>query len=167
MKKLLIVTLTTLLISCNQGVVVDNGNWSGTINENSEESKIIRKLSKAYVDGNFEITAEYMADDAVNTVNGVKYGKDEWIAAYKRDQEIFDDIQQNNLTITTMYYNNGRIFTNHWLTWYGKSKITGESKNIQYYGNWEWKDGKIIATGGIIDPTWYGGEIARYLESQN
>ena len=56
MKKLLIVTLTTLLISCNQGVVVDNGNWSGTINENSEESKIIRKLSKAYVDGNFEIT---------------------------------------------------------------------------------------------------------------
>ena len=97
----------------------------------------------------------------------MEYGKDEWIAAYKRDQEIFDDIQQNNLTITTMYYNNGRIFTNHWLTWYGKSKITGESKNIQYYGNWEWKDGTSIATGGIIDPTWYGGEIARYLESQN
>ena len=98
-----------------------------------------------------------MADDAINSVNGVEYTKDEWIAGYKRDQEVFDDIQQNNLNITTMYYNNGRIFTNHWLTWYGKSKITGESKNVEYYGYWEWKDGKIIATGGIIDPTWYGG----------
>ena len=97
-----------------------------------------------------------MADDAVNTVNGIEYTKDEWIAGYKRDQEVFDDIQQNNLNITTMYYNNGRIFTNHWLTWYGKSKITGESKK-----NPSWKDGKIIATGGILDPTWYGGEIVR------
>ena len=166
MNKILIITLTTLLISCNQGVVIDKGDWSGTINENSEESKIVRKLSKAYVDGNFEIAAEYMADDAVNTVNGIEYTKDEWIAGYKRDQEVFDDIQQNNLNITTMYYNNGRIFTNHWLTWYGKSKITGESKNVEYYGYWEWKDGKIIATGGILDPTWYGGEIVRYLESQ-
>ena len=106
----------------------------GTINENSEESKIVRKLSKAYVDGNFEIAAEYMADDAVNTVNGIEYTKDEWIAGYKRDQEVFDDIQQNNLNITTMYYNNGRIFTNHWLTWYGtflKSKtITRRNLNI-------------------------------------
>ena len=159
MNKILIITLTTFLISCNQGVVIDKGDWSGTINENSEESKIVRKLSKAYVDGNFEIAAEYMADDAVNTVNGIEYTKDEWIAGYKRDQEVFDDIQQNNLNITTMYYNNGRIFTNHWLTWYGKSKITGESKNVDYYGYWEWKDGKIIATGGILDPTWYGGEI--------
>ena len=49
---------------------------------------------------------------------------------------------------------------------FGKSKITGESKNVEYYGYWEWKDGKIIATGGILDPTWYGGEIVRYLESQ-
>ena len=47
------------------------------------------------------------------------------------------------------------------------AKITGESKNVEYYGYWEWKDGKIIATGGILDPTWYGGEIVRYLESQN
>ena len=84
-----------------------------------------------------------MADDAINSVNGVEYTKDEWIAGYKRDQEVFDDIQQNNLNITTMYYNNGRIFTNHWLTWYGKSKITGESKNVEYYGYWEWKDRKI------------------------
>ena len=75
MNKILIITLTTFLISCNQGVVIDNGDWSGTINENSEESKIVRKLSKAYVDGNFEIAAEYMADDAVNTVNGIEYTK--------------------------------------------------------------------------------------------
>ena len=42
MNRFLIITLTTLLVSCNQGVVVDNGDWSGTINENSEESKIVR-----------------------------------------------------------------------------------------------------------------------------
>ena len=75
---------------------VDSSEWSGTINADSEESKIVRKLAKAYVEGNFEITAKYMADDAINLVNGVEYSKDDWIAGYKRDQEIFDNIQHNN-----------------------------------------------------------------------
>ena len=167
MNKLIITMISCLLFSCDQGAVIDKGDWSGTINANSEESKIIRKLSKSYVDGNFEIAAEYLADDAVNTVNGVVYSKEEWIAGYKRDHEVFDNIQQNDLNITTMYYNNGRIFTNHWLTWSGTSKITGETNTTEYYGYWEWKDGKVIATGGILDPTWYGAEIMRYLETQN
>ena len=97
-------------------------------------------LAKAYVEGNFEIAAKYMAEDAINLVNGVEYSKDDWIAGYKRDQEVFDNIQHNNDNITTMYYNNGRIFTNHWLTWSGTSKITGESNEVEYYGYWEWKD---------------------------
>jgi hypothetical protein len=167
MNKLIIITISFLLFSCNQGTVIDTGDWSGTINANSDESKIITKLSKSYVDGNFEIADEYLADDAVNTVNGVVYSKEEWIAGYKRDHDIFDNIQQNDLNITTMYYNNGRIFTNHWLTWSGTSKITGETNTAEYYGYWEWKDGKVIATGGILDPTWYGAEIMRYLETQN
>ena len=167
MNKLIIITISFLLFSCNQGTVIDTGDWSGTINANSDESKIITKLSKSYVDGNFEIADEYLADDAVNTVNGVVYSKEEWIAVYKRDHDIFDNIQQNDLNITTMYYNNGRIFTNHWLTWSGTSKITGETNTAEYYGYWEWKDGKVIATGGILDPTWYGAEIMRYLETQN
>lgn len=167
MNKLIIITISFLLFSCNQGIVIDSGDWSGTINANSDESKIITKLSKSYVDGNFEIADEYLADDAVNTVNGVVYSKEEWIAGYKRDHDIFDNIQQNDLNITTMYYNNGRIFTNHWLTWSGTSKITGETNTAEYYGYWEWKDGKVIATGGILDPTWYGAEIMRYLETQN
>jgi hypothetical protein len=167
MNKLIIITISFLLFSCNQGTVIDTGDWSGTINANSDESKIITKLSKSYVDGNFEIAAEYLADDAVNTVNGVVYSKEEWIAGYKRDHDIFDNIQQNDLNITTMYYNNGRVFTNHWLTWSGTSKITGETNTAEYYGYWEWKDGKVIATGGILDPTWYGAEIMKYLETQN
>ena len=167
MNKLIIITISFLLFSCNQGTVIDTGDWSGTINANSDESKIITKLSNSYVDGNFEIADEYLADDAVNTVNGVVYSKEEWIAGYKRDHDIFDNIQQNDLNITTMYYNNGRIFTNHWLTWSGTSKITGETNTAEYYGYWEWKDGKVIATGGILDPTWYGAEIMRYLETQN
>jgi hypothetical protein len=167
MNKLIIITISFLLFSCNQGTVIDTGDWSGTINANSDESKIITKLSKSYVDGNFEIADEYLADDAVNTVNGVVYSKEEWIAGYKRDHDIFDNIQQNDLNITTMYYNNGRVFTNHWLTWSGTSKITGETNTAEYYGYWEWKDGKVIATGGILDPTWYGAEIMKYLETQN
>ncbi len=167
MNKLIMIMISCLLFSCDQGAVIDNGDWSGTINANSEESKIIRKLSKSYVDGNFEIASEYLAEDAVNTVNGVVYSKEDWIAGYKRDHDVFDNIQQNELNITTMYYNNGRVFTNHWLTWSGTSKITGETNTAEYYGYWEWKDGKVIATGGILDPTWYGAEIMRYLETQN
>ena len=166
MKKLLILVISIVLVSCSDNNQVDSSEWSGTINADSEESKIVRKLAKAYVEGNFEIAAKYMSDDAINLVNGVEYSKDDWIAGYKRDQEVFDNIQHNNDNITTMYYNNGRIFTNHWLTWSGTSKITGESNEVEYYGYWEWKDGKIIATGGILDPTWYGSEIVRYLESK-
>ena len=43
-------------------------------------------------------------------------------------------------------------------------KNTSQKKWLKGY--WEWKDGKIIATGGILDPTWYGAEIVRYLESK-
>ena len=165
MKKIILL-LTLLLMSCSEGVKVDTGEWSGTINANSEESKIVEKLAAAYVNGNFEIAAEYMADDAVNLVNGAEFSKEQWIAGYKQDHDVFDNIKHNEPNITTMYYNNGRIFTNHWLTWTGTSKISGESKKIDYYGYWEWKDGKVIATGAYMDTEWYFGEIGKYLASK-
>jgi hypothetical protein len=65
-----------------------------------------------------------------------------------------------------MYYNNGKIFTNHWLTWTGNSKLSGEANTIHYYGYWEWKDGKIIATGAYMDTQWYFNEIGKYLETK-
>ena len=73
MKKLLILVISIVLVSCSDNNQVDSSEWSGKINADSEESKIVRKLAKAYVEGNFEITAKYMADDAINLVNGVVY----------------------------------------------------------------------------------------------
>ena len=113
-----------------------------------------------------EIANEYLADDAVHLVNGVEFTNEEWVAGYKQDQEVFDNIKHNDANITTMYYNNGKIFTNHWLTWTGNSKISGEANTIHYYGYWEWKDGKIIATGAYMDTQWYFNEIGKYLETK-
>ena len=165
MKKFILI-IAIMLASCSQGISVDKGDWSGTINSNSEESKVIEKLGAAYVNGNFEIAADYLADDAVHSVNGVEFTNEEWVAAYKQDQEVFENIKHNDPNITTMYYNNGKVFTNHWLTWTGNSKLTGEENTIHYYGYWEWKDGKVIATGAYMDTQWYFAEIGRYLESK-
>ena len=60
MKKFILIIIM-VLVSCSQGISVDNGDWSGTINANSEESKIVEKLAAAYVNGNFEIANEYLA----------------------------------------------------------------------------------------------------------
>ena len=165
MKKIILL-VSLILVSCSQGVSVDSGDWSGTINVNSEESKIIQKLAAAYVDGNFEITSDYLADDAIHLVNGVEFTNEEWVAGYKQDQEVFDNIKHNDLNITTMYYNNGKVFTNQWLTWTGNSKLTGEENTIHFYGYWEWENGKIISTGAFMDTQWYFAEIGRYLESK-
>ena len=48
MKKFILI-ITTVLVSCSQGVSVDNGEWSGTINANSEESKIVEKLGVGFL----------------------------------------------------------------------------------------------------------------------
>ena len=165
MKKLILL-ISLVIVSCSQGVTVDDGDWSGTINANSEESKIVEKLAAAYVNGNFEIAMDHLAEGAVHEVNGVEFTNEEWVAGYKQDQEVFDNIKHNDANITTMYYNNGRVFTNHWLTWTGNSRLTGEENTIHYYGFWEWKDGKIIATGAYMDTQWYFAEIGRYLDSK-
>ena len=109
---------------------------------------------------------DHLAEGAIHEVNGVEFTNEEWVAGYKMDQEVFDNIKHNDANITTMYYNNGRIFTNHWLTWTGNSRLTGEENTIHYYGFWEWKDGKIIATGAYMDTQWYFSEIGRYLDSK-
>ena len=49
MKNLLILVISIILVSCSDGNKVDSSEWSGTINADSEESRIVRKLAKAYV----------------------------------------------------------------------------------------------------------------------
>ena len=65
MKKLILL-ISIITISCSQGISIDDGDWSGTINANSEESKIVEKLAAAYVNGNFEIAMDHLAEGAVH-----------------------------------------------------------------------------------------------------
>ena len=70
------------------------------------------------------------------------------------------------LDITTMYYNNGKIFTNHWLTWTGNLRFQVKQIQFTIMVTGSKKMGKSLATGAYMDTQWYFNEIGKYLETK-
>ena len=55
--------------------------------------------------------------------------------------------------VTTMYYNDGSIYTNQWAEWTEKSKITGEVQTNNFHCWWKWEGDKIVSTACYFDTT--------------
>ena len=161
MKQILSISIAFLVLSC-QGVKIDNAPMSGIINESDEKSKVVKKLAQAYQDGNFEIARDYFTEDGVHYFNNEEYNTDGIIEGYNFHSILFDDLKNIEPHITTMYYNNGDIFTNHWSDWSGKSKITGEVQKNTFHCWWQWEGDKIISTKCYLDPTELMEEVALY-----
>ena len=75
---------------------------------------------------------------------------------------MYDNLEHIDPTVTTMYYNNGEIYTNQWADWSGTSKITGEVSENTFHCFWKWQGDKIVETRCFIDPTDLMKEIALY-----
>ena len=98
--------------------------------------KIIENLAKAYTEGNFDMAKDYFAEDGVHYVNNDEYTNDEIIAGYNFHSLLYDEMEHLTPWVTTMYYNDGSIYTNQWAEWTGKSKITGEGQKNNFHFWW-------------------------------
>ena len=156
-----------LFVSCNNSVNVDTSEWSGITNQNDEKSKIVEKLAKGYTDGDFGIAKDYFTPDGEHKVNNDVYTVEEIINGYNFHSLLYDEMQHIDPVITTIKYNNGEVYTNHWSDWSGKSKITGELQKNTFHCWWQWEGDRIISTKCYLDPTELMEEIALYQKKMS
>ena len=166
MKNILIITfLSAIIFSC--GTAVDTSEWSGVTSQSDKRTMIVDKLAKGYVAGNFGIASEYFSDDAVHMVNNDVYTNEEIIAGYNFHSLLYDEIQHIDPVLTTVEYNNGEVYTNHWSDWSGVSKITGEQQKNTFHCWWQWEGEKIIGTQCYFDTSDIEAEAALYQEQNS
>ena len=163
------ISAIALLFICTycQNITIDTGSLSGIINENDEKTTIIKKLAQAYQDGNFDLARKYFTEDGVHYFNNIEYSTEEIIEGYNFHSVLYDDLKHIDPYITTMYYNSGEIYTNHWSDWSGKSKITGDVQKNTFHCWWQWEGDKIISTKCYLDPTELMEEIALYQQKMS
>ncbi len=156
MRKLFTLIMSIIIIGCNQQVSnIDTAEWSGTISENDEKTKIVKDIMKSYVNNNMASMGEYFHPNAEISVNDAVMTYDEMVVAFASGHENFDNILHSNVIATTMFYNNGRVYTNSWYDWSGTSKKTGNEVKLRGYCSWGWEDDKIISVYNAFDPTQY------------
>ena len=168
MKKLLFLfgLVACTVLSCDTKPL-DTAPLSGSMNESDQKTAVVRKLAQAYRNGTFEEAKEYFTSDGVHYVNNVKYTTDEIIEGYNFHSVLYDDIKHIDPTVTTMYYNNGDVYTNQWSDWSGKSKITGEVYENSFHCWWKWEGDKIVTTKCYLDLTDIMKEAALYQEKMS
>ena len=156
MKNLFILFISILFIGCQQqSSNIDTGDWSGTMSENDEKTKIVKDIMLSYVNNNMATMEKYFHPDAEISVNDNVMDFEGMVSAFSSGHDNWNDIMHSNVVATTMYYNNGMVFTNSWYDWSGTSKNTGNKVELRGYCAWGWKDDKIISVYNAFDPTKY------------
>ena len=92
------------------------------LSENDDKTKIVKDIMKSYVNNNMATMGEYFHPEAEISVNDAVMTYDEMVVAFASGHENFDNILHSNVIATTMFYNNGRVYTNSWYDWSGTSK---------------------------------------------
>ena len=100
-------------------------------------------------------------------VNNDVYTNEEIIAGYNFHSLLYDEIQHIDPVLTTVEYNNGEVYTNHWSDWSGVSKITGEQQKNTFHCWWQWEGEKIIGTQCYFDTSDIEAEAALYQEQNS
>ena len=135
----------------------DDGEWSGFITEHCWHSEAVREMAAGYCEGEYGAFYDLISPDAEIMVNDVDFSKSEWIESFDEGKAPFDDVRHEDMVVTTMSYNNGRMFTNMWYTWKGVVKETGEELSIRGYAAFEWDGERVVGFYNAFDPTEYNG----------
>ena len=135
----------------------DDGEWSGFIIENCWHSEAVREMAAGYCEGEYGAFHDLVNPDATIMVNDVDLSKSEWIASFDEGKAPFDNIRHEDMVVTTMMYNNDRMFTNMWYTWKGVVRETGEELSIRGYACFEWDGERVVGFYNAFDPTEYDG----------
>ena len=155
MKKLLILFTILLFCACDEPVKIDSADWSGTISASDERNAIMNTFPDAYENNDKEAALSIFAEDAVFYVNDTQSTAVEVVDAFMTGHEYFDDVKNIDRTTTTMFYNNGEIYTNYWYTWNGTNKKTGELLSIRGHAWFKWDGLKVVEAYNAFDPTEY------------
>ena len=135
----------------------DDGEWSGFIVEHCWHTEAVREMAAGYCEGEFGAFHDLISPEAQIFVNDLELSKLEWIESFDEGRAPFDDIRHEDMVVTTMMYNNDRMFTNMWYTWKGVVKETGEELSIRGYAAFEWDAERVVGFYNAFDPTEYDG----------
>ncbi|MBL6611661.1 MAG: nuclear transport factor 2 family protein [Flavobacteriaceae bacterium] len=155
MKKLIILLTIPFFFACDDSVVIDEADMSGTISATDKRNEIANTFADAYEKKDKKSALSIFAEDAVFYVNDSKLNPSEVVDGFMTGHEYYNDIKNTDRTITTMFYNNGDVYTNYWYTWNGINKSTGELLSVRGYAYFKWDGLKVIEAYNAFDPTEY------------
>ena len=159
MMKNLILTLTIIpfLFSCeNQsGSKIDDSPLSGTISEIDERNNLVNKFVDAYENADPSVALSLYDENAIVHVNDSELNPVEMINAFMDGHVYYDGIKNIDRNTTTMFYNNGEVYTNYWYTWNGTNRQTGELLVVRGYAWFKWEGMKVVESYNAFDPTEY------------
>ncbi|CAI8161056.1 MAG: Uncharacterised protein [Polaribacter sp. SA4-10] len=164
MKKLLLVFATCFLFSCatdNKKKDIEKSDpMSGIMVGKDSKSDAMLQFTKAYQENNMSSAKSIFTEDVVFNVNDTKMSFDQVNAGFSSGHDFFDNIKHTEFNVSTMYYNDGKIFTNYWYTWTATSKKTNNEITLKGYSWFKWENDKVVEVYNAFDPTAYNAEMA-------
>ena len=118
------------------------------------------QFTKAYQDNDIESARTIFSDDVVFHVNDSDLTFDQVKEGFSAGHDYFDNIRHSEYDVSTMYYNNGKIFTNYWYTWAATSKKSNEELVLKGYCWFKWENDKVVEVYNAFDPTAYNMEMS-------
>ena len=109
-----LILIIALIFSCQtpNAVQIDDSEWSGTISATDERNAIMNSFTDAYENKDTDAALAIFAEDAVFHVNDAELTPQDVVNAFMTGHEYYDDIKNIDRNTTTMFYNNGEIYTN-------------------------------------------------------
>ena len=159
MKKLIFLFTTLIFFACDDQVVIDKADMSGTISASDQRNVMLNSFVDAYENQDKEKALSIFDENAEFYVNDAKLTPEQVVDAFMTGHEYFDDIKNVDRNTTTMFYNSGDIYTNYWYTWNGTNKKTGEKLVLRGYAWFKWDGLKVIEAYNAFDPTAYNKAI--------
>ena len=159
MKKLIFLFTTLIFFACDDSVVIDKADMSGTISASDQRNVMLNSFVDAYENQDKEKALSIFDENAEFYVNDAKLTPEQVVDAFMTGHEYFDDIKNIDRNTTTMFYNSGDIYTNYWYTWNGTNKKTGETLVLRGYAWFKWDGLKVIEAYNAFDPTAYNKAI--------
>ena len=151
--KNLALAVCLFLTSC--AFAPNNSPWSGVIDEHDPRTAHVVDMCTAYCANDLDAWAKHFTADAIVNINDVAYTTEEVKAAFSAGHALFEGITHEDVTCTTMRYNNGEVFTNYWYVWSGTVRSMGEQLKIKGYAWFRWEGEQIVAFYNACDPTKY------------
>ncbi len=136
--------------------------WSGVMDALDPRSKKVLQMCAGYCEGDLAAATRYLADDAIVHVNDRDLSVADATAGYAASHAAFADVRHENVTCTTMLYNNGQVFTNYWYVWHGTARSSGEQVAVKGYAWFRWDGDHIVESYCSFDPTRYDAVLAAH-----